>query len=207
MITIKLSSTNYLLWRNHIWPFLNSQNFLGYIDRSLPEPPESILSYSTSVPNPKHAISKSEDQHLFILLSSLTEEAMAEVLGLFTSHAVWTALESAFSHLSKIHEIHLKDDLQHLKRRSRSVTEYSRSFKALCDQFAAPADETDKIHWFLRDLGSKFANFSTIQLSFSPLPSFEILSPKLKVLKSFKSHLEHLLSHLLPFLSLKATSI
>lgn len=36
---------------------------------------------------------------------------------------------------------------------------------------------------------------------------FKILSPRLKVLKSLKSHLKHLLSHLLPLLSLKATSI
>jgi len=41
---------------------------------------------------------------------------MTKVLGLFTSHAVWIALESTFSHQSKIHEIHLKDELQHLKR-------------------------------------------------------------------------------------------
>jgi hypothetical protein len=89
MITIKLSSTNYLLWRNQILPLLNSQNLLDYIDGSVHEPPESILSESISIPNPKHAIWKSEDQHLLILLlSSLTEEAMAEVLGLSTSHAV-----------------------------------------------------------------------------------------------------------------------
>jgi len=68
----------------------------------------------------------------------------------------------SFSHRSKIYEICLKDDLQHLKRGSRSVTEYSHSFKALCDQLAAMGSPTDKIHWFLRGLGSEFANFSTI---------------------------------------------
>ena len=194
MITIKLSSTNYLLWRNQILPLLNSQNLLGYIDGSLHEPPESILSESISIPNPKHTIWKSEDQHLLILLlSSLTEEAMAEVLGLSTSHAVWTALESSFSHRSKIHEIRLKDELQHLKRGSRSVNEYSRSFKALCDQLAAmgsPADDTDKIHWFLRGLGSEFANFSTIQLSISPLPSFRDLVSKAESSEIFQKSLE-----------------
>jgi len=74
---------------------------------------------------------------------------MTKVLGLFTSHAVWIALESTFSHQSKIHEIHLKDELQHLKRGSCSVIEYSCSFKVLCDQFASmgsPTDETNKVH-------------------------------------------------------------
>jgi len=44
---------------------------------------------------------------------------------------------------------HLKDELQHFKRKSRSVIEYSHSFKALCDQLASmgsPTDETNKVH-------------------------------------------------------------
>ncbi|KAG6736096.1 hypothetical protein POTOM_061203 [Populus tomentosa] len=118
---------------------------------------------------------------------------MVEVLGLSTSHAVWTALESSFCHRSKIHEIHLKDEPQHLKRGSRSVPEYSYSFKAFCDQLVAigsPVDDTDKIHWFLRGLGSEFANFSTIQLSISPLPSFRDLVSKAKSSEFFQKSLE-----------------
>nr|TKR79696.1 hypothetical protein D5086_0000269580 [Populus alba] len=175
-------------------PLLNSQNLLGCIYGSLHEPSESILSKSINIANPKHAIWKSEDLHLLILLlSSVIEEAMVEVLGLSTSHAVWTAFESSFCHRSKIHEIHLKDEPQHLKRGSRSVTEYSYSFKAFCDQLVAigsPADDTDKIHWFLRGLGSEFANFSTIQLSISPLPSFRDLVSKAKSSEFFQKSLE-----------------
>lgn len=110
-----------------------------------------------------------------------------------TFHTVWTALEFAFSYRSKIHEICLKDDLQHLKWGSCSVTKYSRSFKALCDQLNAigsPADETDKVHWFLYGLGSEFANFSTIQLSFSHFPSFWDLVSKAESSKKFQKSLE-----------------
>jgi hypothetical protein len=56
MIIIKLSSTNFLPLGNQILSLLISQNLVGYIDGSLPEPPEHILSNSTSIPNPKHAI-------------------------------------------------------------------------------------------------------------------------------------------------------
>jgi len=56
MIIIKLSSTNFLPLGNQILSLLISQNLVGYIDGSLPEPPEHILSKSTSIPNPKHAI-------------------------------------------------------------------------------------------------------------------------------------------------------
>jgi hypothetical protein len=69
---------------------------------------------------------------------------MTKVLGLFISHAGWIALESTFSVIN-----HLKDELQHFKRGSRSVIEYSPSFKALCDQLASmgsPTNETNKVH-------------------------------------------------------------
>lgn len=107
----------------------------------------------------------------------------------------------------KTREIHLKDDLQLLKRRTRSVTEYSRSFKALCDQLVAmgrPVDDTDKVHWYLRGLGPEFVNFSTTDLSISPLPLFVILFPKLKAHKYFRNLLKHLLLHRLLSLLLKA---
>lgn len=52
---------------------------------------------------------------LSLMLSSLTEEVMAEVVGLSTSREVRVALENTFSHSSKAHEIRFKDDLQLIK--------------------------------------------------------------------------------------------
>lgn len=52
---------------------------------------------------------------------SLTEKAMVELVGLSTSSEVWITLENTFSHRSKTREIHLMDDLQLIKRGTRSV--------------------------------------------------------------------------------------
>ena len=93
---------------------------------------------------------------------------MAEAVGLSTSRKVWTALENTFSHHSKAGEIHLKDDLQLMKRDTRPVTAYARAFKALCDQLHAIGrlvDGTDKVHWFLRGLRPDFSSFSTAQMA------------------------------------------
>jgi len=65
--------------------------------------------------------------------------------------------------------------MQHMKKDTRSVVEYSREFKSVCDQLAAMGhliDDLDKIHWYLRGLGSAFSTFSTTQLSLPSLPSF-----------------------------------
>uniref|UniRef100_A0A2N9I5H9 Integrase catalytic domain-containing protein n=1 Tax=Fagus sylvatica TaxID=28930 RepID=A0A2N9I5H9_FAGSY len=98
------------------------------------------------------------------LLSSLTEEAMAEAVGLSTSR------EALVPSLS-----------------------YARAFKALCDQLHAigrPVDDTDKTHWFLRGLGSDFSSFSTAQLALTPLPCFADLVSKAESFELFQRSLE-----------------
>lgn len=54
----------------------------------------------------------------FVFFSSLTEESFAEIVGLYTTREVWLALETAFNHRSKAPKIHLKDELQLMKRGS-----------------------------------------------------------------------------------------
>ncbi|KAL6327530.1 hypothetical protein AAG906_021620 [Vitis piasezkii] len=151
MVTIKLSSSNYLLWKSQLLPLLESQGLLGHADGSL-EPPPLFDPPTSQTPNTKHLAWKATDQHLLnLLISSLIEEAMVEAVGLSTSREVWTALENTFSHHSKAREMHLKDDLQLMKRGTRPVTAYTRAFKALCDQFHAigrPIDGTDKLYYF-----------------------------------------------------------
>ena len=38
MFTIKLTSSNYLLWKNHFVPLLANQDLLGYLDGSIGAP-------------------------------------------------------------------------------------------------------------------------------------------------------------------------
>ncbi|KAH6799229.1 hypothetical protein C2S51_035713 [Perilla frutescens var. frutescens] len=129
-----------------------------------------------AVPNSAYDAWRIQDQRLLsLLLSSLTEESMAKVIRCSTSHAVWLALKATFSHSSKSCELRLKDELQFMKKEYRTVSEYGRQFKSLCDQLAAighPVDDTDKTHWFFRGLGSSFSSFSAAQMALALLPSF-----------------------------------
>ncbi|KAL5797722.1 hypothetical protein ACOSQ2_002542 [Xanthoceras sorbifolium] len=193
MLTIKLSSSNYLLWKSQLLPLLESQGLLGHVDGTL-EPPPPFEPSTSQTPNPKHLAWKTSYKRLLSLIfSSLTEEAMAEVVGLSTSREVWTALENTFSHRSKAREIRLKDDLQLMKRGTRSVTVYARAFKALCDQLHAigrPIENTDKVHWFLRGLGPDFSSFSTAQMAQASLPCFSNLVSKAESFELFQKSLE-----------------
>lgn len=72
---------------------------------------------------------------------------MAEVVDPSTYREVCTTLGNIFNPRCKAREIHLKDDLQLMKRGTRPVIDYARAFKALCDQpyaISRPVEETDK---------------------------------------------------------------
>ncbi|GJV79029.1 zinc finger, CCHC-type containing LTR copia-type gag-polypeptide [Tanacetum coccineum] len=83
MLTIKLSSSNYLLWRNQVLPLLAYQKLTGYINGSISSPPPTIADAKSTAPkdNPAYLSWLASDQRALILLqSSLSEEAMAETL-------------------------------------------------------------------------------------------------------------------------------
>lgn len=67
---------------------------MGHVDGTLVPPPRFDLT-QPHTPNDKHLVWKVANQHLLnILLSSLTKEAIAEVVGLIIACDVWLALEN-----------------------------------------------------------------------------------------------------------------
>ncbi|GJX81052.1 putative RNA-directed DNA polymerase [Tanacetum coccineum] len=179
MITIKLSSTNYLLWRNHMIPIFTYQKLIGHINGTSISSSPKVTIEGKANPNPDLLTWTEDDQRAVILLqSSLTEEAAAEVLGLTTAHQIWLSLEAAYSNAS-VERIHLlRDSLRQLKKGTSSVSDYCRRFKALCNQLSAighPVVEIDKLHWFLCGLGPSYETFSTAIRATKPAPMFRDL--------------------------------
>ena len=175
---VKLSSSNYLIWRNHMTLLLGLHNLSAHIDGSSP-PAKTITAADTTAPNPEFASWTTADQKAaLLLLSSLTEEAATEVLGITNARQIWIALEHTYSNASIERVQSLRDSLQQLTKGASSVTEFSRKFKLLCEQIAAighPVAETDKIHWFLRGLGPSYEGFSIVIRAIKPAPLFRDL--------------------------------
>ncbi|KAJ0858308.1 hypothetical protein HanRHA438_Chr13g0599651 [Helianthus annuus] len=138
MISIKLSSTNYLYWRSQIKPILSCQGLLGHADGTIAPPSAEITRGDKTVSNPDFTEWLANDQKaVMILNASLSEEAIAEVIGVNDSRSMWLALESAFCNTSIERVHHLRDQLRQSTKGSATVSEYGRKFKFLCDQLAA----------------------------------------------------------------------
>ncbi|KAJ9554025.1 hypothetical protein OSB04_018070 [Centaurea solstitialis] len=174
LITIRLPSTNYLLWQNQILPLLTYQNLVTHVDGSSLPPATEITAEGKRTPNPAYAEWIAADQRAVILIqSSLSEEAFSEIVGLRTARQIWVALEAAYCNSSVERIQNLQDQLRLMSKGTTPVSEFGRKFKSICDQLSAighPINENDKVHWFLCGLGATFETFSTaIRAAHTPI--------------------------------------
>ncbi|KAF5201396.1 hypothetical protein FRX31_009019 [Thalictrum thalictroides] len=92
---------------------------------------ERVMLNAGLIPNPMHEKWITTDQLLLNWLNAiLTEEVLAEVVGLSTSKNVWEKLENTFLQRSKAREYQLKHELQNCRQQqSESVHDFLRRFK------------------------------------------------------------------------------
>jgi hypothetical protein len=67
-VTIRLTKTNFLLWRAQLLPHLRGAQLLGFLDGSNPAPPQQIASSidpnARAIPNPAYDRWFNQDQHI-----------------------------------------------------------------------------------------------------------------------------------------------
>ncbi|KAL7604615.1 hypothetical protein Lser_V15G16329 [Lactuca serriola] len=148
MVTIKLTSFNYLLWRNQFFLILTHQKWLSFVDGSSVIPEATITLEGNTTENPTHSDWVETDQRVPLpLQSSLTDVSMIEVLGHTTSRSLWCALESLYNHASKEQAQNLKDSFRQLRKGDSSVSKFGKKLKSLWDQLEAigqPVPTNDK---------------------------------------------------------------
>lgn len=100
-VTIKLSSTNFLYWE------------MQFITRSEISPPIHSSDDTGAISiNPKYRAWDRTDRLVKLwLTSTISEEMLGEVIGLKTSHQVWTALSAGFMKSSQSREFKLLSQL------------------------------------------------------------------------------------------------
>lgn len=97
------------------------------------------------------------------------------IIGCSTAGKIWSCLEDTYLQASKDKEFQLKQQLQTVKLGSKSIVEYIKEFKEICDSLMAiqkPLDEDRKVINFARGLGSKYKTIRTVMLGKAPYPNF-----------------------------------
>ena len=80
-----------------------------------------------------------------------------------------------------------------MKRGTKPIAEYARTFKIICDQLHVidrPVEDIDKVHWFLHGFDTDFSIFFTTQMALTTLPCFVYLVSKVENFELFQQSLE-----------------
>ncbi|KAK2989204.1 hypothetical protein RJ640_001433 [Escallonia rubra] len=158
-VSLKLSTSNYLLWETQVLSLIESQDLLGFINGDIIAPDSEVNSSDGNqrVPNPDFTSWVRTDRLVKAWITgTLSEEALGVVVGLKTSADV--------------------------KKGNASLSDHLRDFKKTCDQLNAigkPVTDQNKVFWLLSGLGPKYESFATTMLK-PHVPSYAELIPLLQ---------------------------
>ncbi|KAF6142840.1 hypothetical protein GIB67_002704 [Kingdonia uniflora] len=150
MVSVKLSSHNYFLWKKQVLPILGSHNLLGYVDSTIPPPQRMITSQDGREEiNPEFLKWETTDQMVMSLINStLSEEVLGETIVFTKSKEVWDMLLETNARPSKPRALQLRHELQTIQRGSDSIKDFLRKFKGILDSLVAmdqSPDEEEKV--------------------------------------------------------------
>lgn len=145
LITVRLTRANFLLWKAQVVPNLTGAGLFGYLDGSVPAPPKTITEgtgdAAHSVPNPAYEPWRRTDQAVLgALLSSMTEEVLAQMTRATSSAAVWSALGAMFAAQNRASVRQLRTQLSQTKKKDMSAAEYFHKMTGYADALATVGD-------------------------------------------------------------------
>ena len=192
-ITLRLTLTNYPLWREQPLTLAESQDLVGHFTNDDPAPPQYTTQNSNDTTNTENFVPKLTDEFIAWhktnrllrgwIIGTLSEEALGLVVGLDIAHAVWTALKYSYAEDPQEREFTLRQQITYLRKEDdQSIGEHIRTFKGLCDNLAAigkPVPDKEKVFYLLTSLGHEYETFTTTMLK-PPRPSYSELISQLQ---------------------------
>lgn len=171
-------------------PYLKCQQLFHYVDGS-GTPPSRFLPDSTTI-NPAYLTWTQTDQLILnALISSLSDNLIAQVVGKSTARDVWFALETLFASKSHAQIIQLRYQLATISKGSTPVSEYFHKVKHMSNTMSAtgtPLSSPKFVSYLLAGLNSDYdALVPSVTARTEPLSSEEIYS----LLLTHESRLSH----------------
>jgi hypothetical protein len=130
----KLTQNNYLVWHHQLQTFLQGHDLYGFVDGTN-KPPHPHTS--TTIDGSLHISNDPETLRWFrqdqlilsMLMSTISEELLPQVLGCCTAQEIWTALSRTFSSTSRARTMTLHYEIATAKKGNSSITAYFQKLK------------------------------------------------------------------------------
>ncbi|GKV03485.1 hypothetical protein SLEP1_g15775 [Rubroshorea leprosula] len=174
LVSVKLSSTNFLLWKSQVYPLIRSAQLLYHLEEAAPV--QTIIKDGNEMGNPEYDVWLSNDGLLTSwILGTMNEESLSLVVGYDSALQIWRCLEEHYLASSKESELHLKGQLATKRGDGESLNDFIRKFKRTCDNLAAickPVANLDKVFQLSRVVGTRYQPYNLAVLSKAPYPTF-----------------------------------
>ncbi|XP_019178905.1 PREDICTED: uncharacterized protein LOC109174068 [Ipomoea nil] len=156
---IKLTSTNFPVWRKQVYATLIGLGLAGYVDGTTAAP-AAFSDTACTTPNPAYQIWYRQDQILLSALLGSCSDTIQPVLASATTAAnAWDKLTASFANASRGRVISLKSKLANNPRGSKSISDYLQEMQTLADNLAlvqAPVADEDLVAHTLSQIGDDF---------------------------------------------------
>lgn len=188
----KLHHSNYPVWKSSVTSLLASHSLLHFVDGSKEAPTLPAAGTGTSTAAQLVAVQKWQTQDHAIkhaLMTSITETVVPYITEAATAADIWNSLHTIFSHKSKSRILNLKEQLQHAKQGSQSITEYLYSLKTVADTLTGigkKVDDEDFTLFTINGLNPEFKDIANLIRNSEDEIKFDTLLSRLK------NHEEHL---------------
>uniref|UniRef100_A0A2N9HZK1 Elongation factor Ts, mitochondrial n=1 Tax=Fagus sylvatica TaxID=28930 RepID=A0A2N9HZK1_FAGSY len=120
LMSIKLDSLNYMVWKLQLTTILEAYSMIDHIDGSVQKPSQYLADSAgnlTTRVNPSFLSWKKRDKALLTLIySTLSPPVLSMVVGLHSAQEVWSTLETRFTSTARANVLNLKLELQSVKK-------------------------------------------------------------------------------------------
>ena len=161
---IKLSSSNYMMWSLQVRALLDGYDLASFIDSTVLPPLPTVEIAGVSSANPAYTKWKRQDRLIYSgLIGSIAETVQPLVSTSKTSADIWNILAVTYNKPSRGHIQHLKLQLKHWTKGSKTVDEYVQGFITRFDQLALlgkPIDREDQLEYILGGLPEDYKAIS-----------------------------------------------
>ncbi|KAL5836880.1 hypothetical protein ACOSQ3_014049 [Xanthoceras sorbifolium] len=165
-LPIKLDDSNFFYWKTQILPIVRAYDLEEFIFSSTTCPAKFVMKIDEESAatvqqyNDDYLAWKKIDQLLVgWLMSTLSESVLGRVTQCVTACEVWLTVTNMFSQSSMAGIMHLRAQLQGMKKGSMKVSDYIVKIKGITDSLMATGQvitEQDLVAYILGGLGLEF---------------------------------------------------
>ncbi|XP_019197200.1 PREDICTED: uncharacterized protein LOC109191084 [Ipomoea nil] len=175
---IKLTPSNFSVWRRQVQSTLIGFNLLGFIDGSVQEP-AAFNDSARTVANLAHLVWYRQDQIIIsALLGSCCDTIQPLISTAKTANDAWKRLLASYASATRGRIISLKAKLTKNPRGARSVTAYLNDMRSIADELAlaqCPVSDEDLVVYVLTQLGEEYNSImSAVRIRETPISLGEL---------------------------------